>query len=387
MSSNTPLRLGVVGLGLIAQAVHLQNLHTLRDRYRVTHLCDLSGRLAAQLAAEWGTADGAPRHSTDPAEVFSDPEVDAVLILTPGTHAELTERALRAGKHVLAEKPFAHTIAETRVIGRLAAEAGLVLQVAYMKMYDPLVARARAELATIGTPRLIRVTVLHPADDPQFAHARYVRHGDADPAAIDQALAYESARLDEALGDLGEPFRSIYNDVLQASTVHELALLRALFGEPPLRFGYAQIGDLTLGEQLTEPPQIQALGTLGGTQLAMSWNWLPDYPEYGEEIAVFGSAGRLRLSMPGPYLRDHRAELLVEAGQGAERATTRLVSEHRTGFVHELIAFQEAVTSGAPVLSTADGAAYDTAALQSLTAVLADRYGVKSGGESAGCHR
>src|SRR5437868_7801436 len=149
------MRLGVIGLGLIAQAVHLQNLQSLRELYELVHVCDLSPTLAAQVAAEYG---GPVRHSTDPADVLADPEVEAVLLLTPGTHADLTRRALLAGKHVLAEKPFAPTAEEALELDALAAHLDLVLQVAYMKMYDPIMARAAAELAGIGTPRVVRVT-------------------------------------------------------------------------------------------------------------------------------------------------------------------------------------------------------------------------------------
>lgn len=366
------MRLGVIGLGLIAQAVHLQNLQTLREKYQVTHVCDLSPALAAQVAAEHG---GPIRHSVDAEAVLADPEVDAVLLLTPGTHAELTRKALRAGKHVLAEKPFAHTVAEARELDALATQKGLILQIGYMKMYDPIMPRARAELVNIGTARVVRVTVLHPADAPQFAHARFLRYGDADTSALDGT--YERDRALEAVGPIGEPFLSIYTNVLQGSVVHELSVLRALFGEPPLRIAHAQAAGIVIGERLTEPPQLQALGTLGDTQLSLSWNWLPDYPEYGEEIAVFGSAGRLYLRMPGPYLRDSRAELVVESVRDGERASTRLVSEHRTGFVHELLAFHASVTDGAPVLSTAAGSAYDTAALRQIALVLAAAHGVK----------
>jgi predicted dehydrogenase len=361
-----PLRIGVIGLGLIAQSVHLQNLHTLRETLLVTHVCDLSPALAAQVAAEGAV----PRHSSDAAQVFADPQVDAVLILTPGTHAELSRRALLAGKHVLAEKPLAHTVGEARSLAALAAQRGLVLQVGYMKMYDPLIVRAGAELAGLGTLRVIRVTVLHPADDPQFAHQRYLRYDDAPPGPVRAAADYENARLDEALGGLGEPFRSIYSDVLQGSVVHEASVLRALLGKQPLRITHAQIGAFTPGRRLAEPPQLQVLGTIGDCQLILSWNWLPDYPEYAEEIAVFGSAGRLRLLMPGPYLRDHRSELIVESMHGAERSTDRFQSEHRTGFVHELLAFKRAV-DGDPVLSTADGAAWDIEAMQAIVKALA----------------
>ncbi|MET9341106.1 Gfo/Idh/MocA family oxidoreductase [Nonomuraea sp. NPDC003804] len=358
------MRLGVIGLGLIAQAVHLQNLRALREKYQVTHVCDLSPTLAAQIAAEHG---GPVRHSTDAADVLADPEVDAVLLLTPGTHADLTRRALEAGKHVLAEKPFAHTVAECVELGSMAAAKGLVLQVAYMKMYDPIMARARAELSRLGAIRLVRVTVLHPADRPQYSHQRFLRHSDA----VVPADGHERRKAVEAVGDLGEPYLSIYADVLQGSVVHELSVLRALFGEQPLTIAHAQAAGLEPGVKLKEPPQLQALGTFGAAQLSLSWNWLPDYPDYGEEIAVFGSAGRLYLNMPGPYLRDARASLVVQTAQDGERATTEFRSDHRTGFLHELLAFHASVTEGAPVLSTAAGAAYDTAALQQIARSLA----------------
>lgn len=384
MTSSPPrVRLGVIGLGLIAQTVHLQNLHTLRDLFEVTHFCDLSPSLVRAIGDEWGLDDGAaPRVSTDTAELLADPDVDAVLILTPGTHAYLTRLALRAGKHVLAEKPFSHTVAETRELSALAETNGRVLQVAYMKMFDPIMTRARAELERIGTPRLIRVTVMHPDDDPQYAHQRYLRFGDADVSALSDALAYEDARLTDAVGAVEEPFRSIYSDVFQGSTVHEMSVIRRLFGEQELAIEYAQLGTATVGERLAEPPQVQALGALGEMQFAMSWNWLPDYPEYAEEIVVLGSAGRLTLRMPAPYLRDERAELVVEARSGEERSTDLLVTEHRTGFVHELIAFHDSITNGAKVLSTALGAGWDNAGLQSITAALAARYGAHIGGEA-----
>ncbi|WP_344836091.1 Gfo/Idh/MocA family oxidoreductase [Nonomuraea dietziae] len=361
------MRLGVIGLGLIAQAVHLQNLQTLREKYQVTHVCDLSATLAAQVAAEYG---GPVRHSTDAAEVLADPEVDAVLILTPGTHAYLARRALEAGKHVLAEKPFAHTTAECLELDALAAAKGLVLQVAYMKMYDPIMARARAELASLGALRARagdraaprRRPAVRPPAPPALRRRRphrrrhLLRAGEGGP----RPSATSASRTCRSTPTC-----------CRARSCTSCRCCARLFGEQPLTIAHAQAAGLKPGVKLEEPPQLQALGTLGDAQLSLSWNWLPDFPDYGEEIAVFGSAGRLYLSMPGPYLRDARAELVVESMQGGERATTRLVSDHRTGFVHELLAFHASVTEGAPVLSTATGAAYDTAALQQIARSLA----------------
>ncbi|MBX3087423.1 MAG: Gfo/Idh/MocA family oxidoreductase [Cryobacterium sp.] len=378
------VRLGVIGVGLIAQAVHLKNLFTLRDEFEVVHFCDVSAKLATQMAREWsGLSSGASvRVSTVPESLLADEEVDAVLILTPGTHAYIARKAIEAGKHVFAEKPFSFTSEEALELFSLAEDAGRVLQVGYMKMYDPIIERARAELENIGKVRLVRVTVLHPADDPQFSHQRYVRSKDADLSLVADSIKYEADMLTAALGDVGEPWKSLYSDVLMGSTVHETAVLRALFGEQPYSIGHAQIGNFTPGERLSEPPQLQVLGTLGSCQLVLSWNWLPDYPEYFEEIAVFGSAGRLTLRFPGPYLADNRTQLHVENESDGERSERSLFAGFRTGFVMELIAFHRAICQGEEVVSGAKGAAWDAKILQAVIASLAAASGSEAGGEA-----
>src|SRR5918994_4966261 len=60
---------------------------------------------------------------SDPLSAARHPDVDLVVIATPNdTHAPLAEAALRAGKHVVVDKPFTVTLAEARALAALAAE-------------------------------------------------------------------------------------------------------------------------------------------------------------------------------------------------------------------------------------------------------------------------
>jgi predicted dehydrogenase len=78
--------------------------------------------------------------STDPADVFTDDRVDAVVIATPtASHAELVRQALRAGKHVLVEKPLTDGSASAHELCRLAERAGRVLLVGHVFLYNPAV--------------------------------------------------------------------------------------------------------------------------------------------------------------------------------------------------------------------------------------------------------
>ena len=370
-----------MGLGLIAQSVHLPNLLTLRDTFRVTHVCDVSAHLAATVA---DALPGTVTSSADWQRVVADPQVDAVLVLTPGSHGDVSLAALRSGKHVLAEKPLAYSRAEVIELGAAASESGCVLQVAYMKAYDPVLARARDELARIGDVRIVRVTVLHPSHEVQFAHWNLHRSIDADSALIDRANAYSTDRVREALGDAPVGVSSLYTGILLGSVVHELALVRALGLGDAESIDLVTVAPTLTAQRASEPPCILAIGRLpGGVRFEVSWNWLPDYAEYTEEVAVFGSAGRVLLSMPGPYLPAHRAQLRVQRMVGDERSDTTWQSSHTTSFVEELKAFACSIRDGAPVVTGVAEALRDTEVLQRMASLAAVEAGLTVSGEAA----
>ncbi|MFE2045160.1 Gfo/Idh/MocA family protein [Streptomyces sp. NPDC059477] len=380
MSVRSPLRLAVIGAGTISQSVHLPAVRRLGALFELATVCDLSPSRAAEVAAGAGAG---VRSTHDYGTVLADPDIDAVLLATPGTHAQAARAALEAGKHVLAEKPLSLTVAEAAELGALAEARGLVLQVGYMKMYDPLTEVAAAELAALDTPRTVRVTVLHPADEPQVEHLRMTRPADdADPSVIEEARAYEAARTTEALGEVPAALAGYYRDVLNGSVIHELSVLRALGFTLPTAFDSAELWPWPVAG---EPPCLLATGDLGdGARLVINWNWLPDHPEYGEEIAVLARDGRLRLDMAAPYLTDVRSSLRVERAENGVRHDSTLQHGYDTGFVRQLEEFAACVRDGAPVRSGAAGAAEDIRCLQALLAALAAREGVKVGGEAAG---
>jgi predicted dehydrogenase len=382
MAVETPVRIGVVGLGLIAQSVHLPNLRTLRNEFTVTHVCDASRQLAETIADE---LPGKVNVSSDWHDVCADDSLDAVLLLTPGGHGEVALGALGAGKHVLAEKPLCVSQAEATELDEAARRVGRVLQVGYMKMYDPIITRANRELEALGPLRVVRVTVLHPSDEAQFDHVTLWRFADADPDLIASSDSYAATRTAEAIGgDAPAGLAQLYNDVLLGSVIHEFSLLRALHVALPTTFDFVDSRPLAVDEVGTAPPCLVAVADLGhGAQLQLAWNWVPDYPEYTEEVDVFGPQGRLKLSMPGPYLPAHRARMRVEQLSGAERVSSSYRSGHTTGFVRELQAFAQSVTAGRPVLSDAAGAREDLRCAQALVGALASRFGAKLGGEAA----
>ncbi len=78
--------------------------------------------------------------TSDPHRVFTDECVDAVVIATPtASHAELVRAALKAGKHVMVEKPLSHDSKSSAELIKLAEEKNLVLLVGHIFLYNPAV--------------------------------------------------------------------------------------------------------------------------------------------------------------------------------------------------------------------------------------------------------
>jgi predicted dehydrogenase len=128
----TMIKAGIIGTGFIGP-VHLEALRRLG--VPVTALCDLPQR--AKAAAE---KYGIPEAFGDYRELLRSPNVDVVHIASPNRfHSEMSLAALRAGKHVVCEKPLAMNTRETAQIIKLARASGKVFAVNYNVRFYPAV--------------------------------------------------------------------------------------------------------------------------------------------------------------------------------------------------------------------------------------------------------
>ena len=102
--SRDQISIGVIGAGNFVKRVHLPNLKKLEHTFSLGGIVCRTGSGAMQLAKQYS----AEYASTSSEDVLADPEINAVLIGTRhNLHAEMTVKALRAGKHVFVEKPLA----------------------------------------------------------------------------------------------------------------------------------------------------------------------------------------------------------------------------------------------------------------------------------------
>ena len=133
MNNEKPIKIALIGCGNMGSA-HKARFDRLRDRLRVAAVVDLDLDKAHtakdMLGAEMATADY--REAL--------PHVDAVLIALPHhLHHPVGMDCIAAGKHVLMEKPLANTEAECVDLITAAERKGVVLMVAYIQRYHPLI--------------------------------------------------------------------------------------------------------------------------------------------------------------------------------------------------------------------------------------------------------
>lgn len=133
------LRIGLIGGGAVAQMAHLPALARARH-VRLTAICEGADDLLRAIGQRAGVAELYQDHR----EFLARAPIDAVLLAVPDAfHVPLAIDALRAGKHVLVEKPLGTHSAECLELLRVVRQTGLRLQVGSMKRHDPGVAFAR----------------------------------------------------------------------------------------------------------------------------------------------------------------------------------------------------------------------------------------------------
>ena len=124
---NKKLGIGIIGSGGIAQSHHMPGYASIPDKCEILAVCDANPEVAKTAAEKFGVG----KIFTDYHELLAMPEIDAVSIATPNAfHKQPTIDALRAGKHVLCEKPMAMNGAEAREMMAAERESGKLLQIA-----------------------------------------------------------------------------------------------------------------------------------------------------------------------------------------------------------------------------------------------------------------
>ena len=256
------VRWAVVGTGGIAR-------RTIGD----LRLCENADVVAVcsrrqEAADEFARDSGIPRAYGDFTDLCDDGGVDAVYIGTPhGTHVHYAERAIRAGKSVLCEKPLTMTAAEAIELEGLAEAHGVFLMEAMWMKFSPSMRHAieLVEAGEIGEPRFVQAGLGYPVppDGPQrFWDAQLGGGALFDMGVYTIALAHLFLGIPDevrAFGSIRDDGVDLYEGVTLSYSSGGLAQLTTsiTFLIPPLGSLGGTEGSIAFGEPLFSPNSLQ----------------------------------------------------------------------------------------------------------------------------------
>lgn len=168
MTSTTPIRIAVFGAGRIGHR-HARTVASEVFGAQLAAICDVNLEAAKSLAE----LVGCNRFTSDPADIFQDSSIDAVVIGTStDSHASLIGAAAAAGKQIFCEKPIALDLETTDRAIAAAQEAGVRLQIGFQRRFDKAYARVFQMIANgeLGNLEAIRDTMR----DPNPPHESYI---------------------------------------------------------------------------------------------------------------------------------------------------------------------------------------------------------------------
>ncbi|BBX38425.1 oxidoreductase [Mycolicibacterium mageritense DSM 44476 = CIP 104973] len=168
------LRIAVLGVGIMG-ADHVDRLSSRISGARVTVVNDFLTERAEAVAADIPGC----RVISDPLDAIADPDVDAVVLATPGpTHDKQLLACLDHGKPVLCEKPLTTDVESSLEVVKREAELGKrLIQVGFMRRFDEEYSQLKSLLdaGEFGTPLLLHCVHRNPAVPPSFDSSMIVK--------------------------------------------------------------------------------------------------------------------------------------------------------------------------------------------------------------------
>jgi predicted dehydrogenase len=293
------LRIGILGAARIAPGAVVKPSRVV-DGVKVTAVAARDRTRAEAFASKHGVERVAESYQA----LVESPDVDAVYNPLPnGLHAEWTERALAAGKHVLCEKPFTSNAAQAEHVAAIAAaHPELVVMEAFHYRYHPVAERVRTIVASgeLGPLRDVETAMCIPLPFRKDIRYQYDLAG----GAVMDVGCYAIHMLRHATGD-----------------------------EPTVKRAHARLAspkvDRFMEADLTLP------GGAGARMLCALWSSTP--LKIG--LTVQGEEGVLRLFNPTRPDMYHRLNVWSRDGRRRER----VAGLKKTTYAYQLEAFRDAI--------------------------------------------
>jgi predicted dehydrogenase len=356
------VKVGIVGLGEVAQIIHLPILESLSDRFEIAALCDISPSLLNLLGEKYRVS----HLYTDARQLAAQSDLDAVFVLNSDEyHAECAIAAARNKKHVLVEKPMTLTLADADAMIQARDEAGVQIMVGYMRRYAPAFTKALEEMKSVGKIQYARIRDIIGQNRLMIEQSSVVhRFSDIPQEAMTDRGSRGSRMVDEALGaDVPQQVRNSYR-LLCGLNSHDLSAMRELLGMPKRVVSAAHWND---GYYMTATFEFDGY-------LATFETGVDDQRRFDAHLEVFGTTKELKLQYNTPYIRHLPTTLQIKETIGDEFHEHTHRPTLKDPYTVEIETFYDVVTQGIKPKTTPEDYKNDLVLFKMITDALLKNY-------------
>jgi myo-inositol 2-dehydrogenase/D-chiro-inositol 1-dehydrogenase len=292
------MKFGIIGAGRIGK-IHAANVAARRG-CEVTFVADADPAAAAALAQATGAA------TTSVEAILASTGVDAIAICSPtDTHADLIERAARAGKAIFCEKPIALDANRIRECLKVVKDSGATLMIGFNRRFDTNFAALQRRVAdgAIGALELVSITSRDPAPPPVSYIARS---------------------------------GGLFRDMM----IHDFDMARFILGEEPVAvsaMGSALV-DRAIGEAGDIDTAVVIMETKSGKVAQISNSRRASYG-YDQRVEAHGANGMIHAA----NVRETTVEIASAQGFTSDKALNFFLERYDAAYRNELDAFVSAV--------------------------------------------
>lgn len=356
------IKIGIIGLGEVAQIMHIPALNRLHNHFEITAISDISPSLVAYMQNRYHIKHG----FTDASALIQCRDVEAVMILSPDQlHSIQAAEAIALEKPVFLEKPACLLAGEARRLDEIAKAKQTPVMVAYMRCYTSAFEKAQQKLKDFGAITHVRAFDLQ-REGPYFfnqVEQPFIPE-DYDQAAIAAAKKIEAQNRKDLLKDGASDLLWKCHRVITGAAIHNFSALRNLLGSPKdVISAYATKN----GENIT--------AVLDYGDFSCLYEIVIDnIARIDANIEIMGEYESIKLHYTTPYIRNLPTTLQVQKSDEDTNAVTTFGPFYDDPFKTEILHFYDVITGNATLKTDLSGAIEDLQLCEAITHKLKQQF-------------
>ncbi len=345
------LKVGIIGLGEVAQLMHLPILGDLKEMYKIEAVADVAPSLVDYVAEKYNAKKYYSAY-----DLIEKADTDCIFIFSPDQyHCEYAKAAIEKGNHVFIEKPVALCIEDVKELIKVEASyPESTIMVGYMRRFASPILKAKEIMQSspkkIEYVRFRDIICEGPFYIKQTRPIFYPNASDFPSEASTESKQKRKLQLDKALGEKATDKERTTYSMLTGLGCHSFSAVRDLIGLPK------KVKSVLTNEAGTQLIiSLEYDGFIGVYELCNDQNVV----DFDATIEIFQNDRKLKVNYETPYIRYQPSTLEVTESTVTDTKTTTYGPYFTDAFMTELKEFYNCISEKRKPLTTLEDSLKD----------------------------